>query len=111
MLPSDPDRMVHDPFFLARHCMPARATVWLGFRRNGAYRGVADGRRGLVRRRRGSVDEAQPAEAHAEGVVLAMVSVASRWVPVMVGGVGCHGESWSRSKGRLDLGDGDMLMR
>jgi hypothetical protein len=53
----------------------------------------------------------QPGDVHAEEMALAMVLAMSRWVPVMVGGVGCHGESWSRSKGRLDLGDGDTLVR
>jgi hypothetical protein len=53
----------------------------------------------------------QPGDVHAEEMTLVMVSATSRWVPVMVGGVGCHGESLSRSKGRLDLGDGDTLVR
>jgi hypothetical protein len=52
----------------------------------------------------------QPGNVHAEEMALAMVSTTPRWVPAMVGGVGCHGESWPRSRGRLDLGDGDMLV-
>jgi hypothetical protein len=57
------------------HASPASL---LGFGEGVAYRGCLGGRQGLVQRWSGSEGDVQPGEVHAEEMVLAVVSKASR---------------------------------